>query len=87
MSKRTPGLWTTRDGITVRGPDDEPVAIMCRQRDAANIDYRDNARFITAAPAMDALLARAADALNARPYNDDMVLGAEISDFRAKLQQ
>ncbi len=37
--------------------------------------------------AQDALLARAADLLNARPYNDDMVLGAEISDYRAKCQQ
>lgn len=36
---------------------------------------------------MDVLLAQAADALNARPYNNDMVLGAEISDFRAKSQQ
>lgn len=35
----------------------------------------------------DEWLARAADALNARPYNDDMVLGAAITDFRAKSQQ
>ena len=35
----------------------------------------------------DTLLARAANLLNARPYNDDMVLGAEISDFRANLQK